>query len=278
MQSSWAILHPNRKPVFTAKRRNNADTADIAQPITVEPAVTKHPSRGWVVAFGTGKFFETDDRINTEIQSVYTVFDELSPYLLNGLSAANSALLFDLKRANLAQRLITNPGAPFRELTAGTSAITGRPLGWYFDLLPATGQAPTGERVIASAKTLVPNSFFGTIATSTDTCSGGSFGYFMATGWLNGFPETPLFDTTGDGKLSSGDGLKAGVRSKTQDGDNRGFIADFGLISTADGSSIAFVGMPWQALGNTPNKKEGLNTQAPKVKLFAGRTSWRQLQ
>lgn len=278
LQSSWGILHPNRKPVFTAKRRNNADTADISQPITVEPAVTKHPSRGWVVAFGTGKFFETDDRINTEVQSIYTVFDELSPYLLNGLSAANSALLFDLKRANLAQRLITNPGAPFRELTAGTAAITGRPLGWYFDLLPATGQAPTGERVIASAKTLVPNSFFGTIATSTDTCSGGSFGYFMATGWLNGFPETPLFDTTGDGKLSSGDGLKAGVRSKTQDGDNRGFIADFGLISTADGSSIAFVGMPWQALGNTPNKKEGLNTQAPKVKLFAGRTSWRQLQ
>ncbi len=276
--SSWGILHPNRKPIFTAQRRNNAGTADIAQPITAEPAVTKHPSRGWVVAFGTGKFFETEDRINTEIQSVYTVFDELSPYLLTGLSPANSALLFDLKRANLAQRVITDPSAPFRELTAGTAAITGRPLGWYFDLLPATGQAPTGERVIASAKTLVPNSFFGTIATSTDTCSGGSFGYFMATGWLNGFPETPLFDTSGDGKLTSADGLNAGVRSKTQNSDDRGFIADFGLISTADGSSIAFVGMPWQALGNTPNKKEGLNTQAPKVKLFAGRTSWRQLQ
>jgi type IV pilus assembly protein PilY1 len=276
--SSWGILHPNRKPVFTAQRLNNATTSVIAQPITAEPAVTKHPSRGWVVAFGTGKFFETEDRLNTEIQSVYTVFDELSPYLLNGLGVSNAAALFDLKRANLVQRVITSPSAAFRTLTAGTIAVTGKPLGWYFDLLPAAGQAPTGERVVASAKTLVPNSFFGTIATSTDTCSGGSFGYFMAAGWLSGFPEAPLFDVNGDGKLTNvDDGLKAGVRSQLR-GDDRGFIADFGLISTADGGNIAFVGMPWQERGNTPNANQGLNTQAPKVKLFAGRTSWRQLK
>lgn len=281
LSSSWDILQPGRKPIFTAQRQNNANTAAIAQPITAEPAVTKHPSRGWVVAFGTGKFFETNDRLDTEVQSVYTVFDELSPYLRNNLAAAAIAPLFDLRRANLAQRVI-NAETPsgsgiFRTLAAGSAIVTGRALGWYFDLKSPGVSTPTGERVIAGARTLVPNSFFGTIATSTDTCSGGSTGYFMATGWLNGLPETPLFDTNNDGFLTAADNKNAGFRS-SEAGKDRGFLADFGLISTADGGNIAFVGMPWQTRGSTPDNKQGLNTNAPKVKLFAGRTSWRQLQ
>ncbi len=46
------------------------------QPITTKPAVMKHPTRhGLMVLFGTGKFFGESDRTNTDVQSLYGIWD-----------------------------------------------------------------------------------------------------------------------------------------------------------------------------------------------------------
>jgi type IV pilus assembly protein PilY1 len=278
--SGWGILQANRKPVFVAERVNNAGSAVIPQPITAQPAATKHPSRGWVVSFGTGKFFENEDRTNTEIQSIYTVFDELTPYLAKNLTTAQVAASADLRRANLAQRVVSNPttsaSGAFRELSAGGATVSGRALGWYFDLTAPAGQLPTGERVITAARTLVPYSFFGTIAPSADTCGAGSSGYLMLAGWLNGLVDKPLFDSNNDGLLTALDGNKAGYGSLDAT-KNQGFQSDVTLVSTADGGSIALVGLPWVDRAVTPSAKKGLNNAA-KIGLLIGRTAWRQLQ
>ena len=62
--------------MFRAKA-GNADNA-AAQPITAAPTLIRHPSRiGNLVVFGTGKFFETEDKegVKTHAQSVYGIWD-----------------------------------------------------------------------------------------------------------------------------------------------------------------------------------------------------------
>src|SRR5690606_23507638 len=62
------------KPMFKA----TATGSTASQPITAAPSLIRHPSRtGYLVVFGTGKFFETDDKegVKSHAQSVYGIWD-----------------------------------------------------------------------------------------------------------------------------------------------------------------------------------------------------------
>jgi type IV pilus assembly protein PilY1 len=67
------------------------------QPITVMPELTVHPSGGWMVTFGTGKMFETEDtttmsvNVNLNKQAIYGIWDR--PNETKGL--ADTSLLFE---------------------------------------------------------------------------------------------------------------------------------------------------------------------------------------
>jgi len=63
----------NPKPLFTAQGPNNQ-----TQPITITPSIMKHPNGGYpgfMVLFGTGRYLNTADLENTDVQTIYGVWD-----------------------------------------------------------------------------------------------------------------------------------------------------------------------------------------------------------
>jgi type IV pilus assembly protein PilY1 len=58
-------------PLFVAR-----DPAGAPQPITSQPDVMFHPEKhGYIVCFGTGKFLGADDFSDTQIQTIYGIWD-----------------------------------------------------------------------------------------------------------------------------------------------------------------------------------------------------------
>ncbi|HBZ30225.1 MAG TPA: hypothetical protein DEO56_06465, partial [Nitrosomonas nitrosa] len=58
-------------PLFTARNASNQ-----VQPITSPLEIGRHPSSsGYMVYFGTGRFIASGDSANTDIQSLYGIWD-----------------------------------------------------------------------------------------------------------------------------------------------------------------------------------------------------------
>jgi len=50
--------------------------ASTSKPITVQPEVAQHPNQGYMVYFGTGSALSETDRLNTDQQSIYAIWDK----------------------------------------------------------------------------------------------------------------------------------------------------------------------------------------------------------
>jgi type IV pilus assembly protein PilY1 len=274
--ATWKLALPGKAPLFKAERASvGPGNPIIAQPITAEPTVSKSLSRGYWVTFGTGKFFQDSDRLSTEVQTIYTVRDVASEYQIAN-NAGSIASIVNLKRANLTSYTITQSGN-YRRFVAGTAPANA--LGWYADLLPQ-GQTPNGERMLTPPVVYLPSAFFGTFTPSTDVCGDGSSGWFMA-GNLSEGGESETFDTSGDGAIGATDEKRAGVRTTKLDGSGAGgFQTAFGLVATADGSKLAFIGVPGEERGNANSSKVKLSPPGGVASrdTKAGRASWRQIR
>ena len=188
-----------------------------AKPITAPPAVISHPSGGRVVAFGTGKFFDTEDAASVSTQSFYGIWDSVE--FGDPLPATPTGVV-QTGVTNLVQQTVSGPttGTYIATSASGTSSIvlttstvtfsaytqskntidwtTKR--GWFMNM-PFSGSgerlvfpmaklfSPTSRLVVAN--TLIPS-------VSTDTCampSGGS-GYSYIFDLLTGSrPNTSVF-------------------------------------------------------------------------------------
>ena len=73
VSSAVKVIGGNPAPLFIAKTPGG----DI-QPITTSPQVMAGYIKGKMVVFGTGKFIEPTDSANTDIQSIYGVWDNFS--------------------------------------------------------------------------------------------------------------------------------------------------------------------------------------------------------
>ena len=180
------------------------------QSITSRPDVTKFPTGGYMVAFGTGRYVATADTTDTAAQSEYGIRDTL----VNG-----TVTLAQLQQQTIVQvatgsdgndyRLSTHAvGAPKDPAITGDNAITlasyySTKKGWYVNL-------PTsGERVVADARfrggrvvmtSLIPD--------VSSPCAYGGSGWVMEYDAISGNRlDTPTFDTNGDNNLSSTDFL-----------------------------------------------------------------------
>jgi type IV pilus assembly protein PilY1 len=71
---NWKVAYEDSGspvPLFVAR-----DTAGDPQPITSQPDVMFHPEKhGYIVCFGTGKFLGADDFSDTQIQTIYGIWD-----------------------------------------------------------------------------------------------------------------------------------------------------------------------------------------------------------
>jgi type IV pilus assembly protein PilY1 len=183
----------------------------LAQAITQPPSIFDHSLGGKIIVFGTGTLFTVADRVNTDTQTIYGVWDKPADTILRPLSRASMA----------ARTLSTQSGTGLAAATifynlAGTSVNWGTQRGWYIDLSPAI----TGGRVIypsqkvSSALALVtavapPQS---AAVCDVSTGIGIDFIFEIEPGATS---TSPLFDTNGDGIVNPSDSLVAGVQTSS---------------------------------------------------------------
>ncbi|MHC5112588.1 MAG: pilus assembly protein [Planctomycetota bacterium] len=210
---------------------------DVVQPITTQPLVLKHPTEiGFLITFGTGSFITREDASNTEIQSIYGIWDRGE----NVPPTANA----DTKALRLVEQVVTNVVQEVAGEAVTRRVITENAVnyqaegvgpgiyGWYFDFdMPRaattqagnlnpddTGQAPPlpqypGERAIRRfilrdgviiTPTVLP-------ATGGSSCFGARPGAIMLFDALTGGnPNFPVVDFNNDTVVDSDDLVNVG--------------------------------------------------------------------
>lgn len=250
--SSFAIAYGGR-PLYTAY--DDRTSGATRQAITAPPSLVRHPSStGYIVTFGTGKYFETNDGNvdSTRAMTVYGIWDEKTRRQTT--SAPTSAL----NRSNLQQQTISSqPSNPFSNNNAvqGIRILSNNAVdwtakkGWYLDL--KVGSTRAGEMMInpmaARGKTLL----LSTLTPNANPCQEG------VDSWLYGLDATTggrtsynVFDLNNDKTISSQDmasvsGTNTVVSGYKKPGSG-GFTTNTGDIFTApsQGGGVKYSGGP----------------------------------
>jgi type IV pilus assembly protein PilY1 len=219
--SSWNVDLANT-PLFTAGSGKPITAAPSVIPLTL----SSKPAGGYMVVMGTGKFFEVDDIVTTNQQSLYGIWDPV-PF---GTAVATTALT-DTSR--LIQQTIGAAqngvdGNTYFNISANavdyTSATPNR--GWFIDV-PNSGQRMIypfellkGQFILAD--TISPANV------SLDVCAQNSSGtgYLYLLDALTGAgPTIQVFDTNGDGNVDGNDLIVSGVQGSA-DGKNKTIAGD----------------------------------------------------
>nr|WP_261985376.1 PilC/PilY family type IV pilus protein [Pseudomonas mendocina] len=212
------------KPLFSAISSNNGSR----QPITSAPSLVRHPTGvGYLVIFGTGKFFETNDKDGdkTMAQTVYGIWDKQTL----GEEASNP----NISRSSLQEQEITNQvtvaadGSTRQGLVISNNAVDwygsdtqSAQNGWWLDL-----RKSEGEMVVENMSQLGRTVFFQTLIPNDDPCGDGATNWTFAinpfTGGRtphNAFDYTPTSDV-GTNNISAirQDGEGGGTLSQNSD-------------------------------------------------------------
>ena len=199
--SQWDVAYGSggtKYPLFTARNSSNQ-----AQPITSPLEIGVHPSGGYFVYFGTGQFIASGDNTNTQVQSLYGIWD-------------NGTRISETNRSTLQQQTIeTQTTSPPIRRTVSTNAVNwASKRGWYMDLLKPPSASNQGERSIVMPLLNFGRILFTTLIPSSDPCaSGGSNWVMLLNGETGGMLTAPHFDTDKNGLLNSSDQIIAGVGS-----------------------------------------------------------------
>ena len=191
--------------------------AGTTQPITAAPAVLPHPKGGYVVTFGTGRFFAASDALSPYVtQRLYGVWDaQAFGAATTPTGAGVTGLTPPLVEQTIGWVDIGSP--PVRYYNVSTNAVnwgdglTGT-RGWFITL-PNTGQRLVypfdrlaGTFVLAT--TLSPES-----SGSADICvrtGSGSGWVYVIDGVTGSGPSKPILDTNTDGIIDATDALVSG--------------------------------------------------------------------
>lgn len=215
--------------------------AGTTKPITSPPVITLHPQGGQLVLFGTGKYLETGDTTNTAAQTMYGIWD-------NNAAVTSGQLVSQTITPGTIQTATQNPVA--------YSTVAPIVKGWSLNL-PASGERLTGIPSLENGQFT-----FTSITPSTSPCDFGGSGLVYTLDYYTGGMLTyPIFDTNGDGNVTSGDALSAGMSIGFSPGGVtrvRGDSSDILVSSKADGTLV-----------KTPTSK-GPN-------ILRGRINWREI-
>lgn len=244
------------EPMFTA----TSTAGSNRQPITSAPSLVRHPTRtGYLVMFGTGKYFEIGDKTGEEnfAQSLYGIWDMKTKAEGTGVDT--------ITRSQLQEQSIISE-------TTGTGKVSGKvreartitnnPVEWYVDFdsskgvkkrgwrLDLTVGGFSGEMIIENMRTLGSMLLLQTLVPNDDPCANGS------TNWL--YAINPA---------TGGRTLHHALDTRT---------ADDGIVSAIKFGSEGGVSISQDAQGNNqanaPGDFEPLG-QDPRL----GRQSWRML-
>ncbi len=180
------------QPIFTAI----STAGSKRQPITSAPNLVRHPTRkGYLVMFGTGKYFEKGDKsgVDDYAQSLYGIWDQ------NTKAEATSEADANIPLSSLQVQTIT-------EQTTGTGLVSGKTRvariisntavewykgfnsssdevvkrGWRLDLKSGAGTTFDGEMIVENMRTLGSMLLVSTLVPNDDPCANGSTNWLYA--------------------------------------------------------------------------------------------------
>lgn len=197
------------------------------RPITAPPTVlplpmvgTTDPKPGYMVVFGTGRFFQTSDATDNSQQSLFGIWDPAAfgagTYSGVALSGTGSLVAQTIGSAQ------TAGGNVYYSISNNAVSYTGPSAkrGWYINF-PNTGQRLVYPLDLlanrfAVADTIAP------VNVSSDPCNNeaSGIGYLYIVDAVNGGgPTEAILDTNGDGNVDSSDLVVSGIEGKA-DGRN----------------------------------------------------------
>ena len=276
-------------PMFTA-----TNDAGDPQPITAPVEIGRHPDGGFMVYFGTGKFFETGDNIvsgTPPVQSFYGLWDKTSAgtpisYLMDRDEVlTRQAIVFE-DEVDAAGNPIDADGDPISSrnfavrVTSQNTTNWSTHRGWFLDLVSPVHGAE-GERVVSLPLLRNGRVIFPTLIPSQNPCEFGGNSWLMELEAVGGSRlEQPPLDITEDGDIDNddlvtveididGDGDLETVTvapSAILSGEN--IIDTPAVITTADGDEI-------KVASGTSSGVEAVGESGSGERL---RGSWRQLR
>ena len=190
---AWGVAFSG-KPLFTT-------AGGATQPITAQPLLADNSQGGKVVFFGTGKFNETADKTNKDLQAFYAVWDA------DGGSG-------QITTASLQAQSVTGvfSGSSGQFITTSQNDVTyPAEKGWYLPLV--YNSALTGERVINQAALVLGRIVFTTASVdTTDPCASFGTGKLVELDAFSGkMLNYAVLDTNADGVVDSNDTISSGV-------------------------------------------------------------------
>lgn len=212
------------QPLFIASDGDGG--AGNRQPITMRPALARHPSVATVssgggvnepnimVYFGTGQYLTSSDLNTTGTQSFYAVWDRGDDNRTVNRSTPSSSNNH-LQRQTISESTIATSGGGTQGVrvidpdTNGDGTVdaddnmdyTTQPMhGWYIDL-PTSGERSIFNPLIRGGMV-----FFNSLIPSKDPCGFGGSGWIMAANLNDGkSPDDPFLDANADGSISNAD-------------------------------------------------------------------------
>jgi type IV pilus assembly protein PilY1 len=273
--TQWAVAYKST-PIFTACAGTTCDASNV-QPITSRPQIGRHPAdTGYMVYFGTGKYFETDDAssVSQITQTFYGIWDR------------NEDKLAAFDRSDLLQQQIlkeiTVGGANYR-ITSNNAINWESHSGWYLDLLntEAGNTDNKGERQVSASILREGRIIFTTLIPDADPCAYGGTGWLMELDAKDGSHlEFTPFDVNNDGVFDVQDYVQA-----TVDIDGDGDVDANDKIPTSGvKSEVGIIPMPAILMGDgeefkyTPGTTGDIQTTSENPGPAArGRQSWSEL-
>lgn len=280
---SWRVAFSSGgapAPLFKACGGTTCSAAN-AQSITSRVTVGYGPGRqGYMVLFGTGKYLESADLSDLSTQTFYGIWDK------------NDGVTTVSGRSQLLQQQVLFEGA----YTLQDNSTSGQSLrvtsnnhyasmpptqrGWYIDLLPPSGTAAQGERLINQPTLRNGRVIFTTVIPNTNSCSGGGDSWLVALNALDGSRlDTGTFDLNDDGNVNSEEYVQVTIAGETK------WVAvsqvKYGLLSNA---TIACSGGDCKAFisgGSEGNEETDTDLEDQRLSIGAnatGRESWRQIR
>jgi len=193
--NNWRVAFgnpANPQPLYTACEADSC-TASNRQPITARPEVGINPEGGFLVYFGTGRYFAVGDNTpDGGLHSFYAIRDPNDKGTANPqpVTGGRPALL---RQEVISEQVVNFDGSLQTVRVTTDFSIEQADKGWYLDL-PATGERQVSTPLLRAGRVI-----FTTLIPSTDPCSFGGTSWLMELDALSGsrLPYSP-FDLNRD--------------------------------------------------------------------------------
>jgi len=272
--NSWKVDNgsgSSTAPLFTA-----FDDSGNRQPITAGLDVGSHPLGGYMIYFGTGKYFEKNDNTSTTQQTIYGIWDQTSSNDEIAANTVDTAAEKDLvlqKHTILYQMANTLGAGGNIRITDDTGGITwsgtGAKRGWYLNVGTSSGERVVTQPILRNKRVI-----FTSMIPSASPCD------FGGTSWIMEFdPETgnrpsySIFDLNGDNNFSSLDFVTVMIGGVSVSVPANGVQSTEGIIKSP--AIISAGGKEYKVGSGTTGNVLVVSEQGSTTR---PRPAWRQLQ